>query len=199
MINFWELPENRNRVLFKEKFKFRLVNLLKKKKNTYRLRYKILKTRINIKYIKFLSKELQISLKTFQDNISWIGASNSRGLSDPKLPFNLNTRPGSRFIAAIINDGCLTKEREDSYGRLMYDNFDCDLRDSVMKDYLSIFGGRSHEVSFRNYERKKFFEFPSVIRDLIFLIIKNKGSKSESNLKIPSLIFNNNEKTRRKS
>jgi hypothetical protein len=143
--------------------------------------------------IKEISKKLKLKLDTLEREIMWIGGMNSKGVSNPKLPFDLSTRNGARFLAAIINDGCLTRDDEDGYGRLMYDNFDESLRNSVIADYTSIFGGKSNEIAFRNYKRKKFLEFPSVVRDIVYIIIKVKGPKSETNPVIPSLIFDNQE------
>ncbi|MEK6834791.1 MAG: hypothetical protein AABX61_00830 [Nanoarchaeota archaeon] len=193
MIRFWYLPEDRNYILLNDTFKNKITEILKNKNYPYKLRNKFMSSKISLKIIKKISNDLEIPLETFEKNITWIGGSNSRGLSKPKLPFNLESREGSRFIAGIINDGCLTKDGEESYGRLMYDNFDKTLRDSMINNYLSIFGGNPNEISFRNYEKKKYLEFSSVIRDIIHLIIKEKGPKSESNLSIPSFILNDKE------
>jgi hypothetical protein len=73
----------------------------------------------------------------------------------------------------------------------MYDNFDESLRNSVIKDYIEIFGGNTGEVAFRNTEKKKYLDFSSVIRDIMELVLINKGPKCESNIKIPGFILRN--------
>ena len=149
------------------------------------------KEKVSIKTIKEISKITKIYLSFFEKNILWIGGCNSKGISKPRLPFNFASREGSRFIAAIINDGCITQEGDENYGRLMYDNFDETIRKSVLNDYVKVFGGSFKEVAFRNYERKKFLEFSSVVRDITSKIIVEKGWKCESNLKIPAFVLRN--------
>src|SRR3989338_2077772 len=92
-----------------------------------------------------------------------------------------------------MNDGCLTKENKNSYGRLMYDNFDKTLRGSIIKDYLTCFGGNIKEIPFRDYKDKKFLEFTSIMRDIVFIIMKKKGSKADNNIELPDFIFNGTE------
>ena len=193
MIHFYDLPQNRNRVSFDSNFKEYLINKLVNKKIDYKIIRRLRRNNVNIKTVIEISRVLNLNLDNLEKEIIWIGALNSKGLSKPKLPLNLNNRQGARFIAAIVNDGCLTNNRKDSYGRLMYDNFDKTIRTSIINDYLYIFGGKEEEVSFRDYDKKKFLEFPSVIRDFVFLILKNKGPKSESNLDIPSFIKSSKE------
>lgn len=194
MIHFWELPENRSYILLNSNFKESISGLLKNNKTESKLLMEKLKrNKIRIKTIKEISKKLKIDINDFEKEIIWIGGINSKGLSNPKIPFNLSNREGSRFIAAIINDGCLTKKGEGGYGRLMYDNFDKTLRNSVINDYLYVFGGKNNEIAFRNYEKKKFLEFSSIIRDIMFLVLKKRGSKAESNIELPSLIFQDRE------
>ena len=186
IIHFWELPEKRTYVTINNKLKDNLFRNISSRPLIRRLKG----DKLPISFIKDISKLTGISLGIFEKNISWIGGRNSNGVSTPHLPFNFGTRAGARFVAAITNDGSLCKDGKESYGRLLYDNFDKTLRDSVMHDYLEIFGGKSAEVSFRTYTKKKYFEFASVIRDVVFLILKEKGSKAESNLALPSFILN---------
>src|SRR3989344_416130 len=192
IVHFWDLPENRNYIILKEKFKNKLIKILKNKKYPFKLKNKIKIGKIRIKKLIEVSKKEKIILNIIEKNIIWVGGNNSKGLSNPKLPFNFKARKGARFIAAIINDGTLTKEGS-SYGRLMYDNFDKSLRESVIKDYLIIFGGKKDEIAFRNTEKKKYLEFSSVIRDIIEIVIKNKGPKTESNIKLPDFVLKDKE------
>ncbi|MFH1331939.1 MAG: hypothetical protein ABIH63_01505 [archaeon] len=192
IIHFWDLPKKRNYVLFNKEFKDSLLKFLENK-NCPKGAKKIRNRKIRIDKLMELSKKEGIPLETLEKNICWIGGNNSKGLFNPKFPFNLSNRSGSRFIAAIFNDGTLTKNNSNSYGRLMYDNFDKSLRDSVIKDYLAIFGGNRNEIAFRESEKKKYLEFTSIIRDVMELILTKKGPKSENNIKIPDFIFENKE------
>ena len=189
MIHFWSLPKNRNYIILKEEFKKKIIKKLKNKGYPWKIINKIENKKISIQKIKGISKKENIPLSLIEENIIWIGGNNSKGLSNPGFPINFSSREGARFIAAIINDGTLTKESKNSHGRLMYDNFDETLRDSVIQDYLKIFGGKKNEIAFRNTEKKKYLEFSSVIRDIVELVIKDKGPKCESNLNIPNFIF----------
>lgn len=191
MIHFWNLPEERNYISLKKGFKNKIIKILEKKKYPWKIRDKIKRGKISIKKLKRVSKKESISPNTIEKNIIWVGGNNSKGLLNPKFPINFNSRNGARFIAAIINDGTLTINGKNSYGRLMYDNFDKSLRESLIKDYLIVFGGKKEEIAFRNTEKKKYLEFSSVIRDIIELVIKDKGPKTESNIKIPMFVFEN--------
>ncbi|MAG20044.1 hypothetical protein CL618_01270 [archaeon] len=191
IIHFWNLPEKRTYIKLKEKFKEELAKTLENKKYSWKIRNKIKKGKINLIKIKEISKQENIPLNTIEKNIGWIGGNNSKGLLNPKFPINFSNRNGGRFIAAIINDGTLTNNGKNNHGRLMYDNFNKSLRESVINDYLKIFGGDKNEIAFRSSERKKYLEFSSVIRDIIELVIKEKGSKNESNLELPKFIFKN--------
>lgn len=190
-IHFWNLPKERNYIMLNKELTNSILKTLERKKYPWKTRNKIKKGKISIKKLKEISKNEKINLELIEKNILWIGGNNGTGLSNPKFPINFNTRNGARFIAGIINDGTLTKNGKNSYGRLMYDNFDKSLRESIINDYLIIFGGRKKEIAFRNYERKKYLDFSSIIRDIIELVIEKKGPKCESNIKIPKFILEN--------
>jgi len=194
MIHFWHLPQKRNYVILNEGLRTYLFNRIKHKKFPTKVARRFKRVRISIKHIVEISKKLHIPLYIFEKNISWIGGANSKGVYNPKLPFNFNSRAGSRFIAAIVNDGSLTKENIDRncYGRLMYDNFDETIRDSVIKDYITVFGGSPQNIAFREADNKKYLEFNSLARDVMGLII-TKGCKSENNTEIPAFILKKKE------
>jgi hypothetical protein len=193
IIHFWELPKTRNYIILKDRFKQDILKKIKNKDSSNEIVNKLKTGKVSIQKIKILSKKKNISLSLIEQNILWIGGNNSKGLSNPKFPINLSTRNASRFIAAIINDGTLTKEGKNSRGRLMYDNFDESLRSSVLKDCLIVFGGKREEIAFRNTKKKKYLEFSSVLRDIVYLILKNKGPKCETNLPLPDFVFENKE------
>ncbi len=188
-IHFWQLPEDRNYVILKEALKEKIVRTLETKRYPWKFRDRFKNRKISLKKLKHISKNENFSLKNIEKNIIWIGGNNSKGLSYPKIPFRMGTRSSARFIAAIINDGTLTRKKYGGYGRLMYDNYDIFLRNSVIKDYLNTFGGKDDEVAYRENKNKKYLEFSSVMRDIVKLIIKSSGSKAESNLDVPNFVF----------
>lgn len=189
IIHFWKLPQKRNYIILKERFREEILKILENKRYSFKIRNKIKNGKISICKLKKIAKKEKISLEEIEKNISWIGGNNSKGLSNPKFPINFLSKNAVRFIAAIVNDGTLTKENSNSYGRLMYDNFDDSLRNSVLQDSLVLFGGKPDEIAFRNSEKKKYLEFSSVIRDIVELVLKCKGPKCESNLKVPKFVF----------
>ncbi len=198
IIHFWQLPENRTYITVKNNFKMELIKILETKKDPWKIRNKIKNGKISIKKIKLIAKKENILLEKMEKKIAWIGGKNSKGLFKPNFPINFSSREGARFIAAIVNDGTLTKEKDKSkgkigYGRLMYDNFDKSLRRSAIKDYPAASGGKNAEIASRDRQKKKCLEFSSVIRDIIELVIKEKGPKCESNIRIPEFIFRNKE------
>ena len=192
MIHFWQLPDRRNYTILNEDFKKDIIERAKKVNFEYKIFRRLKRNRIKVKTIKEISNKLNIGLDKFEKEVYWLGALNSKGITKPKLPFDLNSRQGARFIAAIINDGCLVKEGINSYGRLLYSNTDKTIRNSVIRDYVDAFGGNPNEVAFRNNIKNKYLEFTSVIRDIMFLLLKEKGFKSESNLEVPKFILRNN-------
>lgn len=189
ILHFWELPGNRNYIVLKKKFRAGILNILENKKYSWKIIDKIRNGKISIENIKIISKKEGIPLDIIEQNILWIGGNNSKGISNPKFSINLLTKSAVRFIAAIVNDGTLTRENENSYGRLMYDNFDESLRNSVLRDCINTFGGQTKEIAFRNSEKKRYLEFPSITRDIVELILIHKGPKTESNYNLPNFIL----------
>src|SRR3989338_937051 len=96
----------------KENFKQGILKILEEENYPWKIINKVRNGKISIEKIKLISKKENIPLEEVEKNILWIGGNNSLGLSNPKLPINLSTRGGSRFIAAIINDGTLTKNKK---------------------------------------------------------------------------------------
>ena len=127
-----------------------------------------------------------INLSEIQKNIIWIGDDQSHGIINPKLPFSFNCGEGARFLAAICNDGWISDG-------VYYSNSDEELRSSVKKDVLSVFGGDENTVHEWIKEKDQYLSFPSVIRDVLILITGFKGVKSENNPQIPAFILKNQE------
>lgn len=151
--------------------------------------------RIRIDFLLRITSLLNIPLEKVETNILWIGNNNSQGITRPKLPFTFNFKASARFLAAICNDGCITvgfrKGKKFSYGRLIYNNNEQSLRESVIKDAESIFGSNlSKEIKNRG---DFFLAFPSIMRDVVEVITQFKGEKSANNPAIPSFILENKE------
>lgn len=208
MIHFWKLPSNRIHVLLKQEYNTSFVrsflNETKTTSNAARLigysrptinnlKNKDAKIKIDLilKISEFINDN-KFSLPEIEKNIIWIGHPLSKGIKNPKLPFNFATRSGARFIAAIMNDGCITSPSKRSYGELMYDNFDKGLRDSVKRDAVSVVGGKAKMLSEFISKKKKYVLFPSVLRDTLLQIMK-PGLKSENDLEVPKFVSKNKE------
>lgn len=200
IIHFWDLKGNVFVFLnakFKEELMKKFMKITKTKYNANKLtgisgttigRYK---NKHNNRFrIDFLLKIVDIindskfSQEYVEKNITWIGDPNSQGIIKPKLPFNFNSRSGARFLAAICNEGWISDG-------LYYSNSSKELRDSVKRDALSIFGGNDNTIRDWVKEKDQYLAFPSVMRDILNLITKFKGVKSENNPSIPSFILEN--------
>ncbi len=202
IIHFWNLP-NKIYIILDSKFKDKLMNEFMKVVRTKYNAKKITgiqrqtisnminKTnqtiRINylLKIVEVINK-IEFNLESIEKHITWIGDFRSQGIISPKLPFNFNSREGARFLAAICNDGGIS---HNAY----YCNEDKDLRESVKKDTLAIFGGKYGMIAERIKRSDHYLQFPSVIRDVLILTAGFKGVKSENNPPIPSFILNNEE------
>lgn len=207
MIHFWDLPQDRIHIRLKEQFKTGLIDELLKQTVTIRnagistgcsintlrrLKRKERKIKINLvtKISKILNSE-KYSLSNIEKNVTWIGHPLNVGIEHPKLPFNFSTRHGARFIAAIFNDGYISKHYQNP-AWLMYDNFDKGLRESVKKDLIKVTGGDINSLPEFISKKKKFIAFPSIFRDILLQFVI-PGPKSENNQNTPGFILNNNE------
>lgn len=149
--------------------------------------------RIRIDFLLKIMRLLDIPLEQAENNIIWIGNNQSLGIVNPKLPFDFNTRATARFLAAICNDGCITvgyrKGPRFSYGRLMYNNNEKCLRESVIRDAESIFGAN---ICKEFHKRNEYYlAFLSIVRDVIEVVTDFKGKKSENNPSVPPFILEN--------
>src|SRR3989344_704897 len=144
---------------------------------------KLIRIKSLLKFINILDN---ISLQETEKNIIWIGFINSQGIINPKLPFDFNSRYGSRFLASIANDGWIS---DGAY----YSNSSKSLRESVRNDALSVFGGDKDAIKEWIKEDDQYLSFPSVIRDVLIKLTEFKGVKSENDPPVPSFIFNDKE------
>ncbi len=208
-IHINQLPLKRTYVVLNKKFNDKLLNKLLKisgtiananrlsgiSKSALGRYFRRENRKIRIDFLLTMLNLTNILLEDIETEVSWIGNNQSKGTSKPKLPFSFNSRSAARFLAAICNDGCITngsiKCKKISYGRIMYNNNEKSLRESVKKDAETIFGfGVSKEFKKRN---GFFLVFPSIIRDVIDIITEFKGKKSENNPPIPPFILKDKE------
>ena len=130
--------------------------------------------------------KLKFSVEEIENYIVWIGDRQSQGIVNPKLPFDFNCRAGARFLAAICNDGWIS---DGAY----YSNSEADLRASVKKDALTVFGGDENTIHDFIKENDRCLAFPSVMRDVLNIMTGFKGVKSENNPSIPQFILHNDD------
>ena len=80
IIHFWDLPESRNYIILKEKFKEEILKILEDKKYLFKIINKIKNGKISIIKLKIISKKECIPLDLIEQNIIWIGGNNSKGI-----------------------------------------------------------------------------------------------------------------------
>ncbi len=208
-LHIWDFPVNRYYISIKEDVKNDLIKtLLKICKTKYRAWKTTGVTRATIlriekerqpkmklstvtKILNFLESKghKKFSLNSVEKSINWIGAPQSNGILNPKLPFNFLTASGARFLAAISGDGSITNGSNSgekySLGALFYINNSNQLRNSVIKDALDVFGGNKNVIKTNGI----YTFFPFVFRDSIDKITNFKGKKSEINPGMPGIIL----------
>lgn len=154
--------------------------------NTLSRYFKKRNSKIRIDFLLKITNLLGLSLEEIEQNIIWAGSNQSKGVTKPKLPFSFNTRASARFLAAICNDGWISDG-------MYYSNSSKELRDSVKKDALSVFGGNEDVIKEWIKEKDQYLSFPSIMMDVLVLVTYFKGVKSENNPPVPSFILNNEE------
>lgn len=195
-LHIYQLPLKRNYIILNEEFNDALLNKLIQVSGTIANASRLSgisksvlgrylrkeRKRIRIDFLLKIICFLNIPLQETEKNICWIGANNSRGITNPKLPFAFNTRASARFLAAICNDGWISDG-------LYYSNSSKELRDSVKEDALSVFGGDEDTIKGWVKEKDQYLSFPSIMRDVLILITGFKGVKSENNPPVPPFIL----------
>jgi len=202
IVHFWDLPR-RNHIILDTTFKDKLMKIFMKitrtkynankitnisrptisdyiNKNNPKIRIDLLLKIINIINLKIFD------LNDAEINIKWIGHFNSQGIIYPKLPFNFNSRDGTRFLAAICNEGWISDG-------MYYSNSKNESRKSVKNDALKVFGGNNLTIKEWIREKDQYLAFPSIMRDVVNILTEFKGIKSERNPNIPSFIFKSKE------
>lgn len=200
IVHFWQLPHKLH-VVLDPVFKQKLLQEFMKVARTKYCAQKITgikritlseylneeKPKIRIDFlfqILAVTSNSHFNVDIVERNIFWIGHFNSHGVVNPKLPFNLNSRSGAHFLAAICNDGWIS---DGAY----YSNNNHYLRSSVIQDTLKVFGGDNMTVHEWIKEKDQYLSFPSIIRDVLIILTGFKGIKSENNPTIPQFILKN--------
>lgn len=140
IVHFWDLPNNLCIVLdpqFKDKLMKEFMKIAITKYNASKITgisRPTISDYINKKNHKMRMALLlrianiinngKFNFSNIEKKILWIGDVNSQGIINPKLPFNFNSREGSRFLAAICNEGWIS---DGAY----YSNSNQELRASV--------------------------------------------------------------------
>ena len=202
IVHFWNLPD-KVYVILNSEFKY---NLMKHFMECVRTKYNAKKitgiqratisniiNNINptirieylLKIIEIIKKE-KFSLNCVEININWIGDFKSKGVINPKLPFNFNSRAGARFIAAICNEGWISDG-------MYYSNSKDESRQSVKNDAIEIFGESYRSIGNFIKEKDQYLAFPSIMRDVVIVLTDFKGVKAERNPNVPSFILKNKE------
>lgn len=123
--------------------------------------------------------------------IEWIGHPLSRGITNPKLPFRIDTANAVRVIAAMFNDGYIGGGGARSHGVMHYYNENSVLRSRIIASAVDAFGGDKGSYPVREHKGDYHILFPSVVRDLMKQIGVPAGSKVNYNSHIPSLVYTN--------
>ena len=203
MIHFWDLPNDRIHIKLKGGLSERMVEELLRRTGTIRdagkmtgfsentiKRMRKSDYKIKIKTVLQVSKLLaknEFSPLTLEKSITWIGHPMNDGIENPRIPFNFSSRCGARFVAAIFNDGTISRHYG-GIGRMMYDNFNERLRESVKSDIIHVTGGKSGTLKDVITMHKKYVAFPSVYRDILMKILE-PGPKTETNQALPQFIL----------
>lgn len=125
---------------------------------------------------------LGTDIDTISEQIIWIGHSNSQGISNPKLPFDLRSRAGVRLVAGICNEGWISEA-------CCYSNSNQQQRESIQNDALQVFGGKREQFVIHESESDTFIRFPAVVKEIFLVLTAFQGKKSVNNPSIPQFVF----------
>ncbi|MEA1905048.1 MAG: hypothetical protein U9M97_04110, partial [Candidatus Hadarchaeota archaeon] len=139
----------------------------------------------------YLSKRghAEFSMDNLEAKIDWIGHPLSNGITNPKLPFRIDTPNAVRVIAAMFNDGYIGKSGARGHGAMHYYNENPVLRSRIISSAVYAFGGDKESYPVREHRGNHHILFPSVVRDLMKKIGVPAGSKVNHNSHVPSLIY----------
>lgn len=138
-------------------------------------------------------------LKDVEPHIIWIGPHTGRGVTNPKLPFIVNSSDFVKILSASFGDGTITNisystPKKYKLGVLEYTNEDPVLQERLIISALRVFGGNKEEYVVRYNNHGTSIHFPSIIRDALLIAGGLRGKKSVHNPSIPSWIMNSLDK-----
>lgn len=141
--------------------------------------------RISLASLMKISKKLNIPENILEENIISLTSvkNTSKGIKNPKLPFNFHTKAGMRVLAGILGDGAISKD-----GNVRYHNQEPHLIKLFTESINTVFG----EVDFKKYLREDntyHLSFPKIIAIVLKSIGMGWGYKTELNPKIPNFVF----------
>ncbi len=202
IVHFWDLSNYVHVILnsqFKDKLMREFMKITRSKYNANKItgiaritisdyiNKKNPKIRIDflLKITKTINKK-RFNRGYIEKNIKWVGDFRSRGIVNPRLPFDFNSREGARFLAAICNEGWISDA-------MYYSNSKGWSRKSVINDTLRVFGGNNQTIKEWIKEKDQYLAFPSLMRDVVDILTNFKGKKSENNPPVPSFISRDKE------
>lgn len=148
-----------------------------------------------LKIVKFLKRNgTNLDLKDVESEIIWIGSGFGSGISNPNLPFQLNTQDFTKILSATFGDGTITNvsystPKKFKLGILEYYNNDSVLRKNIIDSSLKIFGGKIEEYKQMINKNNVSIKFPSIIRDTVLLAGATQGEKTVLNPSIPKNVM----------
>lgn len=210
-IHFWQFKDNSCIKIEKEYMSEILQKIFLKEKIFYKTARKMKITELLLREVrKTPSKKMQLqtlkkiikfarkigiktSLKNCESKVCWIGYSLGRGITNPKLPFDLNVPSFATVMSASFGDGTITNINRSSktkykLGSFEYWNENRQIRENVIQSAINVFGGYHKEYKVVPNRNSYVVFFPAIIRDLLLMTGGVQGEKSIHNPSIPSVI-----------
>jgi len=203
IVHLWDLPENIILVGLNENYKSKVLKAIRKSFSriedyTNLLGRKLFSfynfkhnQKITLDFLwktsKILSKKgfKEFSKEKIEKNITLIGT--KRGniyITNPRLPFNFNSKAGAYFISAILFDGGIDRQFKPHYGNVPFKQ-----RKRIVECVNKIFG--TIESKETNPNRGYFVRFPKCMGILLNHCFKiGSGDKMYLNNSIPKFVFN---------
>lgn len=161
---------------------------------------KLLQIKTILKIVAFLEKyDNTFNKKEIESHIIFIGPGVGKGITNPKLPFQIKNPNFVRILAASFGDGTLTNpsyytSEKYKLGVFEYTNEDQELRERLINSSITIFGGKKEEYVVRPSKKSISLYFPVIIRDAVLMAGGIKGEKSIHNPGVPTWVINSRAK-----
>jgi hypothetical protein len=129
----------------------------------------------------FLKLVKQFGIESYEKEIKWIGGkTRGKGISNPKSPFNFNTKEGGMFVAAVLGDGTFLYNLE-----IQYRNYCPLMLKQVVSTARKLFGN----ISIVSKDVTSVL-FPSILGKIIYELGLRPGRKTVTNPHIPEFVMN---------